>query len=492
MYRKGLPWSAMVRRHGKRIQKSGGPSLTGLGLVLVAALALASPAGAAQKAPVQGGATATQFVLSAQSFVAFGGIAEGPDGNMWQLVTKGQPGKTAGEQRFTSAIDRITPSGQITEFPLPPLPPDQYLPKSLTSGPEASMWYSAGRRIGRVTMSGQVTEFPIVSSGNGDIVAGPDGNLWLTDPNGGAVTINGFPTPVDAIVRVTTTGQETRFPLPEGSDPSGISLGPDGNLWFTESFQPRIGRITPAGAITEFPLSPDIGGAEDIVAGRDGALWFVGRKRVGRITTDGQVSEYPPKVPDYYPIAIAAGADGRLWFPGSLGVIGRIAPNGRVSTVALPFPEGQVGSVAAGPAGTVWYSQSGERPCEGGGGSCQATPLKGHGIVGKIEPGPLEVEIGGVRSVASLHLLKIRLICRGGQAGQTCRGALLLKRHGIRLTKRRFVVTGDGERGVLAKIGPRARRILDRSRPLNVTAVVTLAGGETQRSSVRLPPAKRR
>src|SRR3954466_14477917 len=38
-----------------------------------------------------------------------------------------------------------------------------------------------------------------------------------------------------------------------GAGPADIALGPDGNLWFTESNAPgRIGRITPAGQVTEF------------------------------------------------------------------------------------------------------------------------------------------------------------------------------------------------------------------------------------------------
>jgi len=36
--------------------------------------------------------------------------------------------------------------------------------------------------------------------------------------------------------------------------PSFIASGPDGNLWFTEPTG-KIGRLTPAGALTEFPVS---------------------------------------------------------------------------------------------------------------------------------------------------------------------------------------------------------------------------------------------
>ena len=37
----------------------------------------------------------------------------------------------------------------------------------------------------------------------------------------------------------------SEFPPPTGdSGPAGITLGPDGNLWFTEYIANKIGRIT--------------------------------------------------------------------------------------------------------------------------------------------------------------------------------------------------------------------------------------------------------
>ena len=44
-----------------------------------------------------------------------------------------------------------------------------------------------------------------------------------------------------------------------GASPFEITAGPDGNLWFTENVGNRIGRITPAGVVTEFSagISPN-------------------------------------------------------------------------------------------------------------------------------------------------------------------------------------------------------------------------------------------
>lgn len=48
----------------------------------------------------------------------------------------------------------------------------------------------------------------------------------------------------------------TEYPIPTpDSRLAGITAGPDGNLWFTENNGNKIGRITPAGVITEFPFA---------------------------------------------------------------------------------------------------------------------------------------------------------------------------------------------------------------------------------------------
>src|SRR5437867_12950755 len=63
--------------------------------------------------------------------------------------------------------------------------------------------------------------------------------------------------------------------------PTSIIAGRDGNLWFTERFGNKIGRIAPAGVITEFPLPPNptcppngSNSTLGITTGPDGNLWF--------------------------------------------------------------------------------------------------------------------------------------------------------------------------------------------------------------------------
>ena len=153
-----------------------------------------------------------------------------------------------------------------------------------------------------------VTEFPIptASSSPCGIAAGPDGNLWFTE---------------SAPARTRSAGSRR-----QGSSPSsrsrrraavlGITAGPDGNLWFTESGANQIGRITPAGAVTEFPIPTAGSHPYGITAGPDGNLWFTefNANKIGRITTAGVITEFPIPTAGSAAYGIAAGPDGNLWF----------------------------------------------------------------------------------------------------------------------------------------------------------------------------------
>ena len=55
--------------------------------------------------------------------------------------------------------------------------------------------------------------------------------------------------------RITPAGVITEFSTGNLTGAADyLAPGPDGNVWFTEYFDNRIGRITPAGVITEFLL----------------------------------------------------------------------------------------------------------------------------------------------------------------------------------------------------------------------------------------------
>ena len=114
------------------------------------------------------------------------------------------------------------------------------------------------------------------------------------------------------------TASLTEFPLPNpASGPTTIALAQDGTLWFTESAgqphrpdEPR--RHRPEGVPAAQPdSSPRI-----IALGSDGNMWFSEHtgNRMGRITPDGTITEFPIPTPNSMPRAIALGADGNIWF----------------------------------------------------------------------------------------------------------------------------------------------------------------------------------
>ena len=158
--------------------------------------------------------------------------------------------------------------------------------------------------------------------------------------------------------------QHTEYALPEksGLADGGITAGPNGSVWFTQSRVPEeIGEIAPNGAVTEFPLSSD--GPSGITEGPDGNVWFTlgGSSKIGRITPSGTVTEYGSELPD--PVGITPGPAGEsaLWFTeASGGKIGRITTLGTITgEYSLPSKESDPQSIATGPEGNLWFTENG-------------------------------------------------------------------------------------------------------------------------------------
>ena len=95
------------------------------------------------------------------------------------------------------------------------------------------------------------------------ITTGPDGALWSTETSGPG-----------KIGRITTTGTVSGYSVPTTPSYPTITACSDGALWFAEFFGNKIGRVTTAGSIAEYPIPTSSGGPNGITAGSDGALWF--------------------------------------------------------------------------------------------------------------------------------------------------------------------------------------------------------------------------
>jgi streptogramin lyase len=240
----------------------------------------------------------TTFLVPTAASRPFG-ITAGPDGNLW--FTEEASGK----------IGRITPDGTINEFLGPLLTVNGFVTlnlRAITSA-DGALWFTAGSPItqnecspqrgcatmhvdlGRIDPTGAFslygTRYPVSAI----TAVNPFGTLWLTDSQGlmrtsafligstddldteeelpiGAPSVGYFALGEDPNEFVWfpefaagLIGRQhfldlTQFTLPAISpdETAAITAAPDGNAWFTEDTAHKIGRITPTGAITEYPI----------------------------------------------------------------------------------------------------------------------------------------------------------------------------------------------------------------------------------------------
>jgi virginiamycin B lyase len=293
-----------------------------------------------------------------------GDIAEGPDQDMWLTNDGYVILEHNDEMEEPNTIDRITPSGRITQYPIPnsatgPAPSYPYGPAGIAADNSGNMWFTDqrpsknGTFIGRITTSGTVSEFPIPTGVGPDlpqsslplgIALGAEGDMWFTDQGQNAENRN-------FIGRIAPSGVITEFPVPTPeSMPTAIALGADGNMWFTEPNVSKIGRITPEGVITEFPVPSVNDSLTGLTLAPDGNIWFTGNPSVdpfGLITPTGTVKTIMAHTS---PLSIATGGDGNIWFTDprpsppemlTTSFFGRLITPIAPTNVALPVVSGQ-------------------------------------------------------------------------------------------------------------------------------------------------------
>ncbi|HEY9084821.1 MAG TPA: hypothetical protein VIN40_02630 [Candidatus Tyrphobacter sp.] len=177
--------------------------------------------------------------------------------------------------------------------PNPPAPPGPVLSGTFTSGITASAALYGG-------------------------VTAPDGRIWFSEFQ------------ASKLAAVTTSGTVTEYSTGANTQPCGVTVGPDNNLWaggFGGAPGNSIEKITTGGTVTNYTIP----GAHvcAIVSGPGGLLWFAdyGNDRVGTISTSGTINEYTIAA-GAEPIGIAVGSDGNLWVTDfHLNVIYKISPS---------------------------------------------------------------------------------------------------------------------------------------------------------------------
>jgi streptogramin lyase len=248
-------------------------------------------------------------------------------------------------------------------------------PTSMVHAVDGNFWFTefGGNAIGRITPAGVVSQFSLASLGADtgplDLVSdSANGFLYFTENNTGVIGRINPMAGSDAAILASET-QSAIVPSGAGAGVHGITVGPDGNLWFAETRVDRIANVNPSlSTINEFSTGITAGAAPvNIVAGPDGALWFTESHNastgaIGRITTAGVVTNeflVPGFENNNDPQDITVGPDGALWFTeAGTDVIGRITTTGAIQPFALPAGSDPQG-ITSGPFGLLYFAESG-------------------------------------------------------------------------------------------------------------------------------------
>jgi streptogramin lyase len=185
------------------------------------------------------------------------------------------------------------------------------------------------------------------------------------------------------LVPVSGTPEVSVFPTTPGTEPFGITAGPDGNIWYTEDVGPQpgnwqIGRFTfagakvgiPEGTVTNFSKGISFTGPApqgDLfdMTSADGDLWATGYfGEVDRITTDGAASFQTAGITRGGLQGITADSKGNLWFTegdgdgGPAPAIGEITPHGVVKEYSTGITPGSTPvDITQGPDGNLWFTE---------------------------------------------------------------------------------------------------------------------------------------
>ena len=183
--------------------------------------------------------------------------------------------------------------------------------------------------------------------------------------------ICGSPRAIGKIGRITPGSPNTitEFPIPSGQGARGITVGPDGNIWFAETFVGgqrgrRQDRADHAGQPEHHHGVHDPDGDTDPPAGSPpGPTGTCGSPRSPATASDASrrarripSRSSPSRTANSRPFAIVTGPDGNLWFTeaGTGEGIGRISPNSPNTITEFSIPGGEITN---GPDGNLWFTQ---------------------------------------------------------------------------------------------------------------------------------------
>ncbi len=247
--------------------------------------------------------------------------------------------------------------------------------------------------IGALSGSGASATLPV---GGGATPSASGCTLTITDSGSVALVLPVTNTPVTSGVSVNGS---TIFEMSGFTHPYGITSGPDGNIYFTDSGTVEVLQPNNSVPLAQWVIT---GNLFDITTGSDGALWMTDQANGGadRLTTTGIIAKYPfsgtpqgiapgpnglmliadntsggvwtldtgglftilPFSPSGTPSEVTwvpGGANGDAWFA-EANFIGDFSLNNNAVTTELGVPDGDTANyIAYGPDGNVWVTASG-------------------------------------------------------------------------------------------------------------------------------------
>ncbi len=200
-----------------------------------------------------------------------------------------------------------------------------------------------------------VTVYPVPTSsaGLGRIVTAPNGDMWFAMKD------------ANKVGRITPAGVITEFDLGpqtvEGSSVYGIDVGADGWVWVNHDSGWKTSRLNPATGEQQLMVEFDYPYAGDVRVTPDGAGWItVNYDESGIIRVmPGEQPQWTANAPECED-TLGLGRDGALWCQSDVNSQGLVRVGADANsgvTFPLPangtYPQG----IAAGPVGSVWFTR---------------------------------------------------------------------------------------------------------------------------------------
>jgi virginiamycin B lyase len=215
-------------------------------------------------------------------------------------------GKSARSTTTTTSATGV-PAASVEEFDVPA----GAHPHDVAVAADGTVWYTAQRtgKLGRLDpRDGHVDEIALgAGSAPHGVIVGPDGAPWITD--GG----------LNAIVRVEPSTREVRrFPLPAERPSANLNTAVfdrRGTLWFTGQ-SGVYGRVTASTGRVEVFDAPNGRGPYGITVTPDGSVYYasLAGSYVGRVDVDtGEATVLRPPTADQGTRRVWSDSRGRVW-----------------------------------------------------------------------------------------------------------------------------------------------------------------------------------